>query len=191
MYQPFLKEIDPGHISKDDYGWYLIYTDKGYYVSCENNAYVRYELDTEEPVVIEKLEIEQNEDGIDIEDRILKYRNHYGIKAIDTEIDVSEELFHLNLRGSDAYGYEEGTKFTVLADSSISSDVTDALLDNYRELRDRLIDDGVIKQGVFKEDYTFSSISAAASVVCGRTANGWTEWTNDQGVTYQEMKHKS
>ena len=23
MYQPFLKEIDPGHISKDDYGWYL------------------------------------------------------------------------------------------------------------------------------------------------------------------------
>jgi len=30
---------------------------------------------TEEPVVIEKLEIEQNEDGIDIEDRILKYRS--------------------------------------------------------------------------------------------------------------------
>jgi Domain of unknown function (DUF4357) len=50
----------------------------------------------------------------------------------------------------------------------------------YRDLQERLVADGVIVvrdgMGEFAENYAFSSPSAAAAVVAGRTANGRTSW---------------
>lgn len=77
MYQPFLKEIDAGHVSRDDFGLLLVYDDDDYYVDCANDAFVFYRLDSEESEEIDRLDIEQNEDGIDTEDRIKKYINFY------------------------------------------------------------------------------------------------------------------
>lgn len=66
MYQPFLREIDAQHLSRDDFGMYLLYGDS--YVDCANDAFIRYRLDSEgqEEQEIDRLPIEQNEEGIDV-----------------------------------------------------------------------------------------------------------------------------
>lgn len=69
-YMPYLKEVDQvdePHLSKDSMGQRLVYG--GRHIICGNDAYVLRENETEE--IIETIPIQQNEDGIDIEDRIL------------------------------------------------------------------------------------------------------------------------
>lgn len=76
-YQPFLKEVDQyGNIDPEDQGMSLYWED-GSYTVCENNAYVTYyydeETDLHVEIVDERIDIAQNDDGIDIENRIEKY----------------------------------------------------------------------------------------------------------------------
>ncbi len=56
--------------------------------------------------------------------------------------------------------------------------------------RDILVEDGIlVRDGesfVFQSDYTFSSASAAASLVLGRSANGLTEWIDAEGRILKE-----
>lgn len=47
-----------------------------------------------------------------------------------------------------------------------------------------MVNDG--KVYIFNEDYTFNSPSAAAAVILGRSANGWTEWKNNKGETLDD-----
>lgn len=42
----------------------------------------------------------------------------------------------------------------------------------------------------FKEDYMFSSPSAAASQIQGRNSNGWVSWKDKKGKTLDELKRK-
>lgn len=77
-YQPFLKEVDQdNHLDPEDQGMSLNWDD-GTWTVCENDAFVTYWYDEEleECVEIpeERIDIKQNADGIDIEDRIEKYR---------------------------------------------------------------------------------------------------------------------
>jgi len=95
------------------------------------------------------------------------------------------ENYMLSGRGGNATGYPlDSDNFTVYAGSKISKDVTDGYPSNYANLRDSLIADGIIVDGVFANNYTFTSSSAAASVVLGRSANGRKEWTLLDGRTY-------
>jgi hypothetical protein len=75
--QPFLYEIDESHINRDDNGWNLFYDNV--VVKCENSAFVI--IGTEKDEEIDRIEIMQNEKGIDIEDRII-----IGNKEIPTRI---------------------------------------------------------------------------------------------------------
>ena len=71
-YQPFLKVIDKNNgISKQDNGNKLIDTD--YIVEIVNNAYIVYNREDESEC--RKIIIEQDEKGIDKEDRILKIKH--------------------------------------------------------------------------------------------------------------------
>ena len=70
-YQPFLKAVDSDHLSKDDFGLLLRYEDT--YIKCENTAFVTYNSETDEEV--SRVDILQDDEGIDTEDRILKYIN--------------------------------------------------------------------------------------------------------------------
>ena len=74
-YQPFLKAIDSDKLSKDDYGKKLI--DNNISITCENFGYVINNNETEEEKIVY---IKQNSDGIDEEDRILKFREIYNEK---------------------------------------------------------------------------------------------------------------
>lgn len=110
----------------------------------------------------------------------------------DLQIDPSEEvaeseklIFHIAIRGCNATGYA-GTNgnFIVKAGSTISIDTTPSCQPSYVEARKILIDNGIIVDGVFTQDYSFDSPSAAAGIVGGRSANGRREWTTLDGRQY-------
>ena len=110
----------------------------------------------------------------------------------DLQIDPSEEvaeseklIFHIAIRGCNATGYA-GTNgnFIVKAGSTISIDTTSSCQPSYVDARKILIDNGIIVDGVFTQDYSFDSPSAAACIVGGRSANGRREWTTLDGRQY-------
>jgi hypothetical protein len=71
-YMPFLKEADSKNLSKDDFGKRLIYGDR--YIECLPNAFVVKSI--EDDSVVEEIMITQNEEGIDVENRIEKLRSY-------------------------------------------------------------------------------------------------------------------
>jgi hypothetical protein len=66
-YMPYLKEADDDHLSRDSMGQRLVYPEC--FITCENAAYIVQSIDEESSA--ETLIIKQNEDGVDIEDRII------------------------------------------------------------------------------------------------------------------------
>ena len=103
--------------------------------------------------------------------------------------DTLGSTFRLALRGCMAEAVREGNgDFTVLKGSTIAEDSTESLQQTYSELRQKLIDNRIVVDGVFTRSYTFSSPSAAACVVSGRSANGKTEWTTADGVKLKDVK---
>ena len=69
-YMPYLKEADEPHLSRDSMGQRLVYGDR--HIVCQNSEYLFRNNESEE--VIKVIPIPQNEDGIDVEDRILLLR---------------------------------------------------------------------------------------------------------------------
>lgn len=55
------------------------------------------------------------------------------------------------------------------------------------QLRNRLIEDGTIVDGVFQTDYEFSSPSAASAVVLGHTSNGNVDWKSADGTQLKDL----
>ena len=64
---PYLKEADEAKLDKDSLGQRLVYGDRN--IICENDAFVLRKNETKEE--LERIPIDQNEDGIDTVDRIL------------------------------------------------------------------------------------------------------------------------
>ena len=62
---------------------------------------------------------------------------------------------------------------------------------NYKKLRDKLINDGILKKEgqsfVFTADYDFGSASASAAIVLGISADGPSEWKDANGKTMYEL----
>lgn len=93
-------------------------------------------------------------------------------------------------RGANAEGYPTESGFVVKAHSKLSNDVTEKFKENSPNecrLREQLCNDRIVIDGVFQEDYEFTSISFAATVILGRTANGRVEWVNSNGFKYAEI----
>ena len=65
-YNPFLKEADEAHLSKDYYGQRLVYSEV--YIVCENNSFSVHSKENDE--VIEYIPIAHDERGVDIQNRI-------------------------------------------------------------------------------------------------------------------------
>ena len=112
------------------------------------------------------------------------------ISKWDLKISKENPIYKLAGRGGNASGYSlDGDNFVVMKGSHIAPDITDGLQTGYLILRNQLIADGMIVDGTFKEDYTFTSVSAAAVVILGRSANGRTEWTKLDGRTFAQVGH--
>ncbi|EWH03241.1 GIY-YIG nuclease family protein [Halomonas sp. BC04] len=98
----------------------------------------------------------------------------HGIRATGQEIDGEFYVFKGSLARGSWVGTERG----------------------YQSLYNQLFEDGVLvesdnKTRVFNEDQGFSSPSAAAAVVSGRSANGRISWkVEGSGLTYGEWQDK-
>lgn len=63
---------DSIHLDRDSFGQRLVCGDQ--YIVCRNSSYELKKIEDES--VIETLEIQQNEEGIDTEDRIIKLKEY-------------------------------------------------------------------------------------------------------------------
>lgn len=105
-------------------------------------------------------------------------------------LDVSDQatsadvVFNCVRNNSNATCFISKNGVTVQKDSVISDHETPSFAKhNYKKLRDKLIQNGVIVERVFTRDYEFDSPSAAAAVVIGNSANGRTKWRDSSGKT--------
>jgi len=71
-YIPYLYIADPDHINRDQKGRQLLYSDV--YITSNNGSFRVYDKVSDE--LIESLEINQNADGVDIENRVLKLKEY-------------------------------------------------------------------------------------------------------------------
>jgi len=108
-------------------------------------------------------------------------------------IEQNKDLFYINaVRGAMGIGKATSEGFVVYEKSQMADPVTNSYPKTIQKLRDMLIKDGIIinqnNKFVLSKDYLFSSSSAAAMIILGRSANGLTEWKLKSGKTLQEYE---
>lgn len=101
----------------------------------------------------------------------------------DTHEMKTDSIFYIEgNRGAKARGVQTHEGFVVLKDSRIASTVVPSYSDRLHAKRNALIDSNEIAlisgEYVVMQDILFSSPSAAADLVTGRSANGLLEWKN-------------
>ena len=92
---------------------------------------------------------------------------------------TEKDIYRCTYGGSNATGFPSPGGFTVLKGSIISAKVApsfECASRFYYKLREQLITDGIIKDGVFQQNYEFKSTTAAASVAVGWTISGTSAW---------------
>ena len=117
-------------------------------------------------------------------------------REIKTPKQQAQETFCIKAaRGADAEGEPTSDGFVVFKGSKVASSTVPSITENFKRLRDQLINNGVIQQNngslIISEDYVFSSPSTAAVIVMGRNANGLTEWKLKNGLTLKEFESKN
>ncbi len=124
--------------------------------------------------------------------------NVLGYKTFDSVEDSSikcpndQILFYIKAaRGADAQGVIVADGFAVLKDSSIASSIVPSFPKNLLQLRNSLIEKGMIQNNKFVQDYIFTSPSLAAAVVMGRSANGRTEWKNKDSKSIKDIEEEN
>ncbi len=86
-----------------------------------------------------------------------------------------------------ANGYVSSGGFVVLKNSAVSEAIAGSLSKGYTAIREKLIANGTISDGVFQRDYEFRSPSAAASIVKGCMTSGNEAWKNKDGVKLKDL----
>ncbi|MDW8245148.1 MAG: GIY-YIG nuclease family protein [Sandaracinaceae bacterium] len=94
-------------------------------------------------------------------------------------------------KGIKARGIYGTDGLTVLAGSQVVKEPTPSLSRYIRQMRLMLLEQGVlVDRGThyeFTQDHVFKYPSTAASVVLGRSANGFVEWKDENGFTLREI----
>jgi len=107
-------------------------------------------------------------------------------KTDQTEEEKENSTFYIQAaRGANASGQSTNEGFVVFKDSSIANSTTNSFPKNWLKLREELFEQGILIEKEnnlkFNKDYLFTSASAAAAIVMGRSANGLTEWKLSDG----------
>jgi len=104
----------------------------------------------------------------------------------------SEFLYVTAARGANGKGKRVSDGFVVFKGSEIASDPPLSFPKSFSTLRNELLESEIIREVdgklVFQNDYLFSSPSAAAAVVMGRSANGLTEWKDSSGRVLKSIE---
>jgi hypothetical protein len=117
--------------------------------------------------------------------------------ATSSAVSTDDPTFTFSTGGAVAQGRETDDGFVVLAGSAARVQMTGTFPAGYRALRESFLADGrlVAGQGAdlyrFATDVAFSSPSAAASIVSGRSASGPIEWKIEgSGQSYRDWRSK-
>jgi len=108
----------------------------------------------------------------------------------------SDEIFYCTKSGADGRGIYTNEGFVVLKGSNGRTEFVDSIKDTATgRARQKLIDTNIMQEEsgrlVFQRDHLFSSPSAAAMALMGRTANGWITWEQKDGKTLDELKRQN
>jgi len=146
----------------------------------------------------DQAEMEEFADYIKILTSILGYKLFDPLLVSDSANEKTEvpDIDMLYIRTPDGQANARGKRtvdgFVVTKGSQIKPSITNSYSLGYRSLREKLIkEEVVLKDGehlVLNTDYLFSSPSAAASIVLGRSANGLVEWKNQVGVKLKDLE---
>ena len=118
--------------------------------------------------------------------------NTLGYKVLVPVPKAADDTVYLYCKGTEASakGFVSTGGFTVLSGSKISDHTVPSLETQgkgYYNLRNTLIKDEVIKDGVFQKDYEFSAPSAASAVILGHTSNGNVDWKTENGTKLKDL----
>lgn len=134
----------------------------------------------------DQAEMEEFLENIRLLVNALGYKIFEELRKVQSLEEEVKNTFYINAaRGANAKGQMTNEGFVVLKDSEITNSLTNSFPENWKKFRQNLIEDLVLVEVngklIFKEDFLFSSPSAAAAVVMGRSANGLTEWKLNDG----------
>ena len=118
--------------------------------------------------------------------------NTLGYKVLVPVPKATDDTVYLYCKGTEANakGFVSTGGFTVLSGSKISDHTVPSLETQgkgYFNLRNTLIKEEVIKDGVFQKDYEFSAPSAASAVILGHTSNGNVDWKTENGTKLKDL----
>jgi len=104
----------------------------------------------------------------------------------------AEELYIKGARGASGRGKRTSDGFVVFKGSEMATTTVPSFPRGFDSLREELVNgESVVEDQeklVLAEDILFSSPSAAAAVIMGRSANGLLEWKNQSGKTLKEVE---
>lgn len=124
---------------------------------------------------------------------IVNTLGHKVFEEIKDNAEINEnDIFYIEAaRGANARGVQTQEGFVVLKGSKIATSYVNSYLESLIAKRNELIQSERIAvingEFVVMEDLLFTSPSAAADIVMGRSANGLTEWKNRYGRTLKEL----
>ncbi|HEV2515402.1 MAG TPA: GIY-YIG nuclease family protein [Devosia sp.] len=121
------------------------------------------------------------------------FRGRVAAETTAVTIAAAGARFVFSPAGASAMAIEGADGFVVLAGSTARKGETGTFPAGYRALRDELLRDGTLiddgEQYRFAQDVPFTSPSAAAAIVAGRSATGPGEWkVEGTGMSYRDWK---
>lgn len=153
----------------------------------------RYELENSnippKPNISEsdKAEMEEFIENIKLLVNTLGFKIFEELRQVNQTAEEQEKnTFYIEAaRGANAKGQITNEGFVVLKDSEIADTITNSFPKNWLSLRESLLSEGIVSplngKLTFLKDHLFTSPSAAAAIVMGRSANGLTEWKLSDG----------
>ncbi|RLC29132.1 GIY-YIG nuclease family protein [Candidatus Woesebacteria bacterium] len=122
--------------------------------------------------------------------------NTLGYKVLEPLADVTErqrDLYFIKAaRGANGKAVATNEGIVVIKGSEIATSTVPSMTSSFINLRQKMIEQGVIKKNngklIFTKDFLFSSPSTAATIVLGRNANGRIEWKDKKGKTLKEKE---
>jgi Domain of unknown function (DUF4357) len=158
------------------------------------NSAKRAVVDNGNAPVPPQLSEPERADGDTFLDEMLVFFPLVGVSAFEMADASTTDARVLHLKGPDtiARGYDTPEGFRVLAGATGRIETVPSIHAYLIAKRDQMIEAGLLapEAGVLRltQDYAFDSPSQAAAVLLGRSANGRTEWTDENGRTLKSIQ---
>lgn len=165
----------------------------------ENHLYLlakaskRYEVvnsNTPTESSISEMDRAEMDEFIDDMRLLLSVMGHKVLESVsESKNGANATMFYLKDKtGIRASGKLVSDGFAVLKDSTISATVATSVSQFVLQKRQRLMDQGIVKNNIFIQDWTFTSPSLAAAIVVGYSINGRTAWKTKKGMSIKELE---